>query len=96
MSNLKELTPNCFIVYNQYGYRKLLKKFNVHFRPNDTRWNTGEIYHYNYSDLDVVEEKDGYQRFKNHPVKYPALISVENESFERGLIIINICYNYGN
>lgn len=96
MSNLKELTPNCFIVKNQYGYRKLLKEFNVHYRPNDTRWNKACILHYGYGDLEVAEEKDGYKRFKNYPVKYPVLISVEDESFERSIINIYICYNYGN
>ena len=95
--NLEELNPYLFKVYTQAGYRKLLKKFNIHYRPHDERWNRAEIYHYNYGNLEVTYDIDTdegvHKRFKNYPVKYPVWITVNDKSFERCSITLYINYN---
>ena len=94
MENLKELTPNCYIVKNQYGYRKLLKKLNIHFRPNDKRDYSVDIYQLAENKMDVVDVKpDGSMRYKNYPIKYPALITFQDNTFEIGRYTLYITYD---
>ena len=37
VENLIEITQDCLIVKTQAGFKKLLKKLNIHFRENDNR-----------------------------------------------------------
>ena len=58
VENLIEITQDCLIVKTQAGFKKLLKKLNIHFRENDNR-----LYSY-----DVVQLTKNERAFRT--VKY--------------------------
>ena len=97
MSNLIEITPECFIIKRQSGFKKLLKKLNIHFRENDTRQYSYDVVQLTKDEraVEVVEHKytnKTYLYSLNYPIKYPCIISVYDETFEIGNYTLYIRY----
>ena len=97
MSNLIEITPECFIIKRQSGFKKLLKKLNIHFRENDTRQYSYDVVQLIKDErvFEVVEYKytnKTYLHSLNYPIKYPCIISVYDKTFEIGNYTLYIRY----
>ena len=97
MSNLIEITPECFIIKRQSGFNKLLKKLNIHFRENDTRQYSYDVVQLTKDEraFEVVEYKctnKTYLHSLNYPIKYPCIISVNDKTFEIGNYTLHIRY----
>lgn len=95
MENLVEITQDCLIVKTQAGFKKLLKKLNIHFRENDTRW-------YSYNVAQLTKDKCAFETVKygdntylksvKYPIKYPCIISIYDKKFELGNYTLSIRY----
>ena len=95
MENLVEITQDCLIVKTQAGFKKLLKKLNIHFRENDTRC-------YSYDVVQLTKDKSTFETVKysdnvylesvKYPIKYPCIISVYDKKFELGHYTLCIRY----
>ena len=97
MSNLIEITPECFIIKGQSGFKKLLKKLNIHFRKNDTRQYSYDAVQLTKDEraFEVVEYKctnKTYLHSLNYPIKYPCIVSVNDKTFEIGNYTLYIKY----
>ena len=81
--NLVWLTSNCVILYHQGGFRKLLKKLSCY--GDKARYKYSTIQHTN--DSNAFEEIDSdfgnYTVSRNYPIKYPCLLSRQDETFEQ-------------
>ena len=95
VENLIEITQDCLIVKTQAGFKKLLKKLNIHFRENDTRW-------YSYDVAQLTKDEHAFETVKGYkytylepvkyPIKYPCIISVYDKTFELGNYTLCIRY----
>lgn len=95
VENLIEITQDCLIVKTQAGFKKLLKKLNIHFRENDNRC-------YSYNVVQLTKDKHAFRTVKycnniyldpvKYPIKYPCIISVYDKKFELGHYTLCIRY----
>ena len=97
MSNLIEITPECFIIKRQSGFKKLLKKLNIHFRENDTRQYSYDVVQLTKDEIafEAVEYKYANKTYLyslNYPIKYPCIISVHDKTFEIGNYTLYVRY----
>lgn len=75
MDNLIEVTPNCYVIRTQAGFRKLCKKLHCY---GENPWYGFRVSHITekYETLDC----DLYP--KQYPIKYPCLLTFQDETFE--------------
>ena len=97
MSNLIEITPDCFIIKRQSGFKKLLKKLNIHFRTNDKRQYSYDVVQLTKNErvFEVIEYKytnKTYLYSLKYPIKYPCIVSVNDKTFEIGNYTLCIKY----
>ena len=95
VENLIEITQDCLIVKTQAGFKKLLKKLNIHFRENDKRW-------YSYDVVQLTKDECAFETIKGYkytyleplkyPIKYPCIISIYDKTFELGHYTLCIRY----
>ena len=90
--NLVWLTSNCVILYNQGGFRKLLKKLSCY--GNKPRYKYSTIQHTNDSNAFEKIESDfgNYTVSRNYPIKYPCVLSIQDETFEQSTYIFYVRY----
>lgn len=83
MNNLVTLTPNCFIIYTQSGWKKLLKKLSCYGNKSVYSYNVRQC-----TDSDDAFEYNGlmftkeFRVSKKYPIKYPCIVSYEDDRFE--------------
>lgn len=88
--NLFEITPVCYLVKTQSGYRKLLKRLNIYngrYRHNVYQMTNDK----NAFDKEDENGKTCYYH-KNFPIKYPCIISYDDNTFECGEYSMTIRY----
>lgn len=95
MENLVKITQDCLIVKTQAGFKKLLKKLNIHFKENDIRC-------YSYDVVQLTKDERAFRTVKycnnaylesvKYPIKYPCIISIYNKKFELGNYTLSIRY----
>ena len=90
--NLVWLTSNCVILYNQGGFRKLLKKLSCY--GDKPRYNYSTIQHTNDSNAFEEIESDfgNYTVSRKYPIKYPCVLSIQDATFEQLSYIFFIRY----
>ena len=90
--NLVWLTSNCSILYSQSGFRKLLKKLSCY--GDNSRYTYTTIQHTNDSNAFEEIESDfgNYTVNKKQPIKYPCVLSIQDETFEQSAYIFYIRY----
>ena len=95
VENLFEIMQDCLIVKTQAGFKKLLKKLNIHFKENDTRC-------YSYDVVQLTKDERAFRTVKycnnaylesvKYPIKYPCIISIYDKKFELGHYTLCIRY----
>ena len=95
VENLFEITQDCLIVKTQAGFKKLLKKLNIHFIENDNRC-------YSYDVVQLTKDERAFETVKysdntylesvKYPIKYPCIISVYDKTFELSNYTLYIRY----
>ena len=114
MDNLISITPNCFIVRSQAGFKKLCSLLGCNESKNQYNYNYRfEVHHYT-NDKNAIEDQrtclvwgcdgkgvfdeNGIQKtytitnYKQYPIKYPCIISFQDQTFECGRYIFYIKY----
>lgn len=97
-SNCIELSRNRYLVITQAGWVKVLKKYDIKFRINDTRTTEG-IVSQPKDDEEAHFYKDWYHRGtidrlpKQRPARYPCIMDMDDsEVFETNRCYINLSY----
>ena len=90
--NFVWLTSNCVILYNQGGFRKSLKKLLCYGDKPRYRYST--IQHTNDSNAfeEIVSDFGNYTVSRNYTIKYPCVLSIQDETFEQSTYIFYIRY----
>ena len=90
--NLVWLTANCVILHSQSGFRKLLKKLSCY--GDNPRYKYETIQHTNDSNAFEEIESDfgNYTVSRKYPIKYPCVLSIQDETFEQSTYTFYIRY----
>ena len=90
--NLVWLTQNCVIIYSQNGFRKLLKKLSCY--GDKPRYGYSTIQHtFDSNAFEQIESDCGnYTVSRKYPIKYPCVLSIQDETFEQSSYIFYIRY----
>ena len=90
--NLVWLTANCVILYGQNGFRKLLKKLSCY--GDKPRYKYSTIQHtFDSNAFEEIESDFGnYKVSRNYPIKYPCVLSIQDETFEQSAYIFYVRY----
>ena len=90
--NLVWLTANCVILYNQGGFRKLLKKLSCYGDKSRYRYSTMQ-HTFDSNAFEEIESDFGnYTVRRNYPIKYPCVLSIQDETFEQSTYIFYVRY----
>lgn len=91
--NLIEIMPNTYICKTQAGWRNLLKKLGCYGVNRDYSMVVG---YQPANEDDAFEMVNMYgndiKECKQYPIKYPALVSFQNETFELSMFYMYITY----
>ena len=93
MENLIKIMPQTYIISTQAGWKKLLRQLDCYHNRN-----------YNYQITQCTTQKEAfenilskydnkiYQKPLQYPIKYPCIITFQNETFEHSCYYIFIKY----
>lgn len=89
--NLVRLLPNCYIVYTQSGWTKLLRRLDC-YKNRNYRFYVRQHTLNDDAFFTEIEEGEERQYNKNYPIKYPCVVSWQDETFEQNTYYIYIRY----